>query len=574
MSQQHRAHRDWIEREGRWLAVPLVVCVVGLAVLPFSQLVMAALYRNGAWSIETIATLLRPEVWRATRATLEVAVASSVLALGLGTLVALALGLVVVHSRRTLAFLFLLSLMVAPHVAALAFKSLAGPSSPLLNALGIAPAPGTPNPMLGLGGITLVMGLHHAPLVAVIIAAGLARIPKSVGEAAMLDAAGPWRTIAHVVLPLLGPHMLAAALVAFVAGVGNFGIPALLGTPVGIATLPVLVYRRLASVGPSIIGEAAAVSLLVGLIAGAGLWLAARLGAGQTVRLEAGDRMVPLALSKGATRAVEVALWGLVFVAFVLPFAALLSAALVPAFGMRLTLSSATFEHFTEVLLRQAMTRRAFVNSALLSAAAAMIVAGLAVVIAYALDRPWRRWRRAIEPLIELPYALPGVVLAIACILLLLRPLPLLGVSLYATPWIILFAYVARFLPLALKPVQAAMTQAGREPEEAASVCGARLLSRLRFIVLPRLLPAAGAGAAMAFLLAFNELTVSALLWSPGVETLGVALLSLDDAGLMSPAAAIGVSATVLVALLMLALEAIGRWLPDEVLPWRVLAGQ
>jgi iron(III) transport system permease protein len=39
-----------------------------------------------------------------------------------------------------------------------------------------------------------------------------------------------------------------------------------------------------------------------------------------------------------------------------------------------------------------------------------------------------------------------GIVLAIACILLFIKPLPVIGVSIYATPWIILFAYHARFL--------------------------------------------------------------------------------------------------------------------------------
>ena len=62
---------------------------------------------------------------------------------------------------------------------------------------------------------------------------------------------------------------------------------------------------------------------------------------------------------------------------------------------------------------------------------------------------------------------------------------------------------------------------------------GARSWQRLRvYIVVPQLLPAAAAGGLMVFLFALNELTVSALLWSAGTETLGVALLSLEEAGL------------------------------------------
>jgi iron(III) transport system permease protein len=75
-------------------------------------------------------------------------------------------------------------------------------------------------------------------------------------------------------------------------------------------------------------------------------------------------------------------------------------------------------------------------------------------------------------------------------------------------------------------------------------------------------------------LLAFNELTVSALLWSAGTETLGVALLSLEDPGRGSEAAAVAVAASVLVCLLMLAMQMLARRLPENALPWQALGGR
>ena len=119
--------------------------------------------------------------------------------------------------------------MISPQVMALAFLHLAGPASPILNTLGLAPEAGSANPMLGRGGIVLVMGLHHAPLVYVVMSAGLKRIPSAVVEAARIDGAHPMRIVTDHLLPLLRPHLVSAALLAFVAGIGNFGIPALLG---------------------------------------------------------------------------------------------------------------------------------------------------------------------------------------------------------------------------------------------------------------------------------------------------------------------------------------------------------
>jgi iron(III) transport system permease protein len=112
---------------------------------------------------------------------------------------------------------------------------------------------------------------------------------------------------------------------------------------------------------------------------------------------------------------------------------------------------------------------RAFRNSLFFAGSAALILAILAIVFAYALERRLGKLRRAVELMIELPYALPGIVLAITCILIFLKPLPLIGVSIYGTPFIILFAYLARFLPLALKAPVAAMAQIEAHHEDAAS---------------------------------------------------------------------------------------------------------
>lgn len=543
-------------------------CAVVLALLPALRLISAALAPGGTWNPEALAglgtTVARIAAWN----TIETAVYSSVGSMLLGTCFALALAISNARNKMPLAFLFALSLMVSPQVVALAFKSLAGPASPLLNALGIAPQPGSPNPMLGRGGVIFVMALHHAPLVMIALGAGLKAIPRSLIEAAYIDGASPWSIVRRIVLPLLRSHLLAAALLVFVAGVGNFGIPALLGLPVGYLTLPTLIYRQLSSAGPSLIADAAALSLLVGGIAALGVIAATLLQRKQAVRIEADDAMRPFWLLGRSKLLVELALWGVVVLAFVLPLLSLLASSLVPAYGVTLGVATATLDNFSEVLFRQAVTVRAFRNSFAFAGITALMLAVAAPIVAYGLERYAGRWRAVIECAFEIPYALPGVVLGIACILLFLKPLPLIGVSIYATPLIIMFAYLARFLPLALKAPIAAMRALSRDQEEAAAVFGAGSWQRLRHVVLPQLATAAVAGALLVFLLAFNELTVSALLWSGGTETLGVALLSLEEQGLSSAAAAIAVTATLFVALIMLVLHGIRHRLPPGVLPW------
>jgi iron(III) transport system permease protein len=564
---------DWMRREGDGFVAVLLICVLVFAALPFVRLLIAALAPGGNFNPSaSFAAATGRVALIATWNTIETGIASSIGALVLGAGFAIVLATTDIRGKRVLALLYVMSLLVAPQVAALAYKTLAGPASPLLNAIGLAPPPGTPNPLLGRFGVILILSFHHAPLAAITLATGLRAVPASLIEAAQLDGATPLTILRMVILPLLRPHLIMAALLVFVAGVGNFGIPALLGLPASYITLPTLIYRQLTSFGPTGIADAAALSLSVAVIAGAGVLAITALGRRDMGR-EVEAPMTPFWMLGALRPIVEAALWVLIVLCCLLPFASLLASALVPALGVTLTLGTLTFDKFVEVLWRQDVTTRAFGNSLLFAGSAALILSFLAIALAYALERKAAKFRRLLEAILEIPYALPGVVLAIACILLFLRPLPLIGISIYATPFIIVFAYLARFLPLALKPPLAAMAVLARDQEEASALDGANAWQRLRHIIVPNLLTAAAAGGLLVFLLAFNELTVSALLWTAGTETLGVVLFSLEDAGLGGEAAAIGVTTTIVVALVMAVLDRLRAKLPPGVLPWAVLAG-
>lgn len=553
------------------MPITLIACACLLGGLPVLRLLWAALAPGGTFApSEALAEMASRAALRAALHSVETAGLSALGALAIGGTVAVLLAASDVRGKAAIAFAFVFSMMIAPQVAALAFLSLAAPQSAILGWLGLAPEPGTPNPLLGRGGIVLVMALHHAPLVAITLWSGLRSVPHMLVEAAEMEGAGPVTILRRILLPVLRPQIVAAALLAFVAGIGNFGIPALLGLPVNYLTLPTLIYRRLSSFGPAGLSEAAALSLLVALIAGLGILASVMALRREGGRVEIDRPLQPFWRLGRARTPVTLLLWLLLALKLGLPLLALLGEALTPALGVALTLKSLTLDKFAEVLLRQDVTIRAFRNSFLFAGGAAILLALLSIAFAYGLERRMGRWRRVVEIVIELPYALPGVVLAIACILLFLKPLPLLGVSLYATPFIILFAYLARFLPLALKAPVAAMAQIEQHHEEAARLDGATLWQMLRHVIAPILAPSAVVSGLMVFLVAFNELTVSALLWTSGTETLGVVLFSLKEAGLAGEAAAVALSATLVIFLVMLLLDALARRWPGPVLPWRL----
>ncbi len=547
------------------LAVLLVIALLSL--LPMVRLLVAAVAPGGELDFGAFAErLAKPAALRAMWQTLDTAFFGAVLAICLGSPFAVAITMTDLPGRKPLGFLLLLPLMIAPQVTALSWLHLFGPSSTLLCMVGMAPPPGTPNPMLGRNGIILLYAVQHAPIVFITLRAGLARIPRDLVEAARASGARPLSVLWTIVLPVVRPYIVAAAALAFVSGVGNFGIPALLGMPVNYLTLPTLIYQDLSSFGPGVLPQITALSVLVGAQALAGVACQSLALRGAAHRFTSGT---PARFELGRYRLLLAGLgWLVIGFILVLPACALLATSLVPSFGVPLGWQTMTVSNYAEVLVRQASTVRAFFNSVVFAGAAALILAIGVIPVTAILERLGRRWQRLLGGIVDLPYAVPGVVLAIACILLFLRPLPLVG-SLYATASIIVVAYVMRFFTLALKPVATAVGQISRDLDEAAAVSGAGSLRRLATITAPLAAPAAVAGGLLVFMSAFNELTVSALLWSSGNETLGVVLFSLEEAGLGTQAAAIAVSTIVVVVVLLLVLDRFGRRLPAGVLPWR-----
>lgn len=238
-------------------------------------------------------------VRRALLNSIDSAAISALLALFLGTVLALVLGLTDVRAKAAVVFGILLPMMVPPHVTAIAWTQTLGPSSPLLGALGLAPPPGSPNPLYSREGVIALLALQHTPLVFLLVFTALRSLPREMLEAARVAGARPPRILARVVLPLLAAALVAALALAFVAALGNFGIPALLGIPGRYTTLPVLIWQRLAAFGPGMLPAVAVLSALMAAVALAAVALQLALAGRARTRL-IGRRRRPCASRSAA----------------------------------------------------------------------------------------------------------------------------------------------------------------------------------------------------------------------------------------------------------------------------------
>ncbi|MFT8246436.1 ABC transporter permease [Roseomonas sp. BN140053] len=500
-------------------------------------------------------------VWRATGRTLTVAAGATLLAVALGTALCALLLLRDTPARRSLLFLSILPVLVPPQVLALAFAQAAGPSSPLLLALGVAPPLGTPNPLYGPGGIIALLGLQGAPLVLLSLAAVLRRIPGEVLTAARGMGARPGYALRQVVWPLLLPGLLAGAGLAWVAALGNFGVAALLGIPGRFQTLPVLIFQRLSGTGTAALAQAAALSLLLAALAAPGLL--AQHWAGRGTGGGSGRPFMPLPAGRGARWGAAL-LWAGLFTVLAVPAAALLASSVVPALGVPVSATTATLRHWSAAFAPGSQTLAALRNSLGLAAGAAVILCLASLPIALALRQRSVRWGAASA---DLSYALPGTCTGVAALLLALSVPG--GAWFYGSLALILFAYLARFQALALRPVAAAAARLDPMLDAAARGMGAGAALRLRAVQLPLLAPALAAGGILVALLAVNEVMISSLLHGPGTQTLGVLVFNLQDGGEGPQAAAVSLVALLLVAALMALATLAGRRLPPGTLPWR-----
>jgi len=517
-------------------------------------------------------TLSSRSVQRALWQSLYSAALAALLATLIGAALALMLTLGRVRARGVLVFLLLLPMMIPPHVTAIAWTQALGPASSLLGWFGLAPPAGSANPIQSPAGLVALLTLQHLPITLLLVQTTLRGLPSDLVDAARMAGAGPAALLRRVLLPLLVPSLVAAATLSFIAALGNFGINALIGIPARFTTLPVLIWQRLSSFGPSVLGEVATLAAILALLAlvlvlFSWWWLARARRAIPASGSTLGDRSN---VRHGAPGAAELVLWSFTLAALGFPLLSLVTGSLVPTYGVALDASTVTLRHFIEVF-GQSVTLRAFGNSAFAASLAAALIALVSIPLAHFIGGNGAANRRlasfaAVQA--DLAYAVPGLVMSVAFILVFLKPLPIVNLSLYGTLSLIVLAYLAVFLAVGLKPVASAAGQLDTTLDEAARVSGAGFGRRMGRIHGPLLLPAALSGAVLVFLTAYNEITVSALLWSSGNETIGTVIFNYEDGGYTTLAAAMAVLTVAATVVLMLGLSRLARRLPRGVVPW------
>ncbi len=245
---------------------------------------------------------------------------------------------------------------------------------------------------------------------------------------------------------------------------------------------------------------------------------------------------------------------GTLFVIVAAPMFIIFAVGMLKAYGLPLTWENMTFRNFEIVLFQSKMVRDSIGNSVTLAILSAIIAMIVGTMIAYVVVKVKVKGKGLLEILSLLPYSVPGIVLAIGVILMWSGTF---YINLYNTIWIILIAYIARYVAFAMKSSSASLQQVHPSLEEASRSCGATYMESLTDITLPLIRPGMIAGFFLIFLPVMRELTTSILLYGPFSRTLGVAIYAINSEGNTVQAAALSAVAIVIIMLGELSLRLI-----------------
>jgi sulfate/thiosulfate transport system permease protein len=130
------------------------------------------------------------------------------------------------------------------------------------------------------------------------------------------------------------------------------------------------------------------------------------------------------------------------------------------------------------------------------------VVMGTALAWVLVRDRFWGK--RALDVVIDVPFALPTIVAGLV-LLSLYGPGSPLGVNVASTRMAVFLALAFVTLPFVVRTTQPVLETLERDVEEAAASLGAGRLTTFRRVILPALTPAIAAGAALSFARGISE---------------------------------------------------------------------
>ena len=525
----------------KWVLFPIAVtAVIILIVFPLVQLFKGSILTpEGELTFIYFQNIIKDRaLLEAFRNSMVIAIGATLISLLTGVPMAWAVSRTDIPLKNFIRNFTTVSMVTPPFLGAIAWVFLLGPGAGKFNLFFrfLFNTDATLFNIFSIAGITCVISMYAYPFVFLYTTSALDNMDANLEDAANILGSNKWKTLYKITLPLIAPAIISGAILSFLEALALFGVPAVLGMSRGIFTLTTRIYQLFNYPPDFEQGAAMAVPLII--ITGLLLIFQFLYLRKKQFTIVSGKSSQPMLIRLGMAKWPILGFCLLVIMlSVIIPYFMLLIISLSKIWGAPLTIGNLTLENYDFILFRYSLSQRSFMNSAFLSFLAATIAVFLGLIITIYIKRTENIGRRFLHYMMILPFAIPGIAMAVAFLWAYIRP----PFNLYGTIWILLVAYIARRVPLCYMNCSDAMTQINFELEESARIIGASWFKSILNITIPLLKLSLVSGWMLVFITSFRELSASILLYSPNSEVIAVTIMALFEEGEFEALAALSI---------------------------------
>lgn len=390
--------------------------------------------------------------------------------------------------------------------------------------------------------ISITLAIHYFPFAYLLVAGALATIDSQMEESALISGAGKLTILRKITFPVVAPAFVAAFILTFGKTIGQFALPFLLGAPVQFHTVATMVYANLALGLDSLAFVLAVILIVISLIS---IWLSNRFIKKKSSRFETigGKGFRSREVNLGQWRwpvFVTVALFAFIVGILPLILLAIQSIMLIDGFY---GLENLTWHFWTGTsnpdiafgepgVFHNNNIIGATWNTLKLASLSAVIASIIGLIIAYiVVRRSDNPLANALDQIAFIPFLFPTIAFGAMYLTLFAEPVGPIP-ALYGTFTLLVLISVVSRLPYSVKTGVTAVTQIGKELEEAAEVAGASWGMRFRRIVMPLASSGLTSGMMVSFVGVMRELSLIILLITPSTRVLMTAGFGYAEEGL------------------------------------------